>query len=135
MISEDYATLYDTPELSLVNVMRRILYYLRSFSLLRKRTKRLLIFGALGVALVLISAGCEERPLPEADSPPAMLYAAKCGTCHKVRNPEVHTYTGWVKTIPIMEKRAVEMGMKHLLTEEEKAIILGYMKKHARRGF
>jgi len=135
MISEDHAALYDTPELSPAKAMSRILYYLSGFSLLHAKTKSLFIFGALCVALVLITTGCDKRPLPEADSPSAMLYAAKCGICHPLRNPEVHTYTGWVRTIPIMEKRAAEMGMKHLLTKEEKTIILGYMKKHARKGF
>lgn len=130
MTSEVMPLPYDTPELSPVKAMRKILYYL-----MRKRTKRLFVFGALCVAFVLMATGCEERPLPEADSPPAILYAEKCGTCHKARNPEVHTYIGWVKVLPIMEKRAVEMGMEHLLTAEEKTIILRYMKKHGRKGF
>ncbi len=98
-------------------------------------TKRISIYGAILLALALIPASCEQRPLPEADSPPAVLYASKCSICHPVRHPQVHTYTGWKKTIPIMEKRAKEMGIGPFLSEEEKTIILGYMKKHARKGF
>jgi len=115
--------------------MRRLLDYFSGSSLFHVRTQRIFMYGALFSTLVLISTGCEQRPLPEAESPAAMLYAAKCSICHPLRHPKVHTYTGWKKTIPIMEKRAEELGITPFLSKEEKKIILGYMKKHARIGF
>jgi len=115
--------------------MRRILDYFSGSSLVYGRLKGIFIYTALFSALGLVSAGCEQRPFPDADSPSAMLYAAKCSICHPLRHPKVHTYTGWKKTIPIMEKRAEEMGITPFLSEEEKKIILKYMKKNARKGF
>ena len=34
------------------------------------------------------------------------LYIAKCGTCHKVKNPQSKTVEGWKNIVPIMTKKA-----------------------------
>ena len=95
---------------------------------------RVFIYGALFLPLTLLAAGCKGRPFPEAGSSSALLYADKCSTCHTAYHPQVHTYTGWEKVVPRMEKKAQDMGIR-LLSEEEKTAILVYLKKHARKGF
>ncbi|MFQ5441142.1 MAG: hypothetical protein ACE5EB_00280 [Thermodesulfobacteriota bacterium] len=115
--------------------MYKTLNHFSAPSLRYGRSKRIVIHCALFSALALMTAGCETRTLPEADSPPAVLYAAKCGLCHPPRHPQVHTYTGWKKVVSVMEERAEDKGIKPLLSKQEKTVILDYLKKNARKGF
>ena len=89
------------------------------------------IYCALLLAITFLAAGCRKQSLPDAASPPALLYASKCSLCHPPFHPQVHTSTGWKKVIPRMEKNMEAIGIKHLLSEEEKSIILDYLGKHA----
>lgn len=88
---------------------------------------------ALCLALGVSALGChKDYSLPEAGSPAAILYTAKCGLCHPVYHPQTHTFTGWEFVIIRMEKNASDVGMGPLLSEEEKSTILSYQKKYAR---
>ncbi len=98
--------------------------------------KKVLIYGGFFFVLAFLDAGCmnkEEQPIPEFNSPPALLYIEKCGTCHPVHHPLTHTYTGWTTVITRMEKNAETYGIGPILSGEERSIILGYLKKHGRR--
>lgn len=97
-------------------------------------TTDVFIYGVFFLALTLLTVGCNKPPLPEAASPPARLYADKCSACHPPFHPQSHTYTGWEKVVPKMEKKAEAMGIRALLSEEERSIILAYLKKHASKG-
>lgn len=99
--------------------------------------KKTLIYSGFCLLLTLPAVGCTggQQTFPEADSAPARLYTDKCSICHPAYHPAAHTSTGWTKVVPRMEKNAVEMGIKSLLSEEEKSIILAYLKKHASRGY
>lgn len=93
-------------------------------------------FGASILAITLLATGCHKpQPVPDPDSPPALLFKAKCGICHPAYHPRAHTSLGWEKVVPRMEKNAESMGMGNLLSEEERSIILGYLDKHARKGY
>lgn len=92
-------------------------------------------FSGLLFSLLVLSAGCVQQPLPDADTPAGLLYAGKCSLCHKPFHPETHTYTGWKKVITRMEKNAQAQGIEQLLSDDEKALVLAYLEKNARRGF
>lgn len=97
---------------------------------------KVLLFRGLCLAFTLLAVGCNrEHPLPEADSPSALLYATKCSICHPPVQPKAHTFVGWKHVVPKMEKNAAAMGIAPLLSEEEKSIIITYLKKHSRVGF
>ncbi len=94
-----------------------------------------LVYRALCLALSLMTVSCVNQPLPEAESSPAILYVDRCGICHPAYHPQVHNYTGWNKVIVRMEKHADTNGIKPFLSKEEKAAILYYLEKNARKGF
>lgn len=84
---------------------------------------------------VILTAGCVQQPLPEADSSPAHLYISRCSLCHEPFHPQTHTYTGWKNVVKRMEQNAEAKGMTQLLSEDERATILTYLEKNARKGF
>lgn len=97
---------------------------------------KVFLFRGLCLAFTLLAVGCNmDHPLPEADSSAALLYATKCSICHPPVHPKAHTFVGWKHVVPKMEKRADAMGIGPLLSEEEKSIIITYLKKHSIKGF
>lgn len=99
-----------------------------------EQSKRL-AYLALCLALSIIAVACVKQPLPEAETPPAILYIDRCSICHPAYHPQVHNYTGWNNVVTRMEKQADDKGIKPFLSEDEKAVILSYLKKNARKGF
>lgn len=92
-------------------------------------------FSALLSFFVILAAGCAQQPLPEADSSAVRLYISKCGLCHEPFHPQTHTYTGWKKVVKRMEQNAEAKGINQLLSEDDRASILAYLEKNARKGF
>jgi hypothetical protein len=82
--------------------------------------------------LLLLAAGCTLE-LPEKESEAAVLYEKKCGICHEVLHPLTLSPRRWRNIIKLMEKRVEATGVRAPLTEEEMAVILGYLEKYARR--
>jgi len=70
-------------------------------------------------------------PIPDAQSPAAQLYVARCSSCHVLPHPARLSYTGWVQLLPLMERRMAERGMAPM-SEADRKEILGYLKAHAR---
>ncbi|HLE17988.1 MAG TPA: hypothetical protein VI728_06860 [Syntrophales bacterium] len=101
----------------------------------KKALPKAFIFSAFLFLFLVLTAGCMQQPLPEAGTPPAHLYAGKCGLCHEPFHPQTHTYIGWKKVIPRMEQNAEAHGITEFLSGDEKASILAYLEKHARKGF
>lgn len=99
-----------------------------------EQSKRL-VYWALCLALSIIATSCVNQPLPEADSAPALIYVDRCSICHPPYHPQVHNYTGWNNVVTRMEKHADTAGIRPFLSEDEKAVILSYLKKNARKGF
>jgi hypothetical protein len=90
------------------------------------------------ICLLLATAGCANHrgkagatPIPDAGSPAARVYAARCGSCHVLPHPGRLTYPGWVGLLPLMERRMAERGMLPL-SEADRSEILAYLKAHAR---
>jgi hypothetical protein len=100
-----------------------------------KPKKRVSLFFALFFSVPLLFAGCVKQQLPEAGSPAAVVYAAKCGLCHEPYHPQAHTYFGWKTVITRMEKNAQAKGIERLLSDADKTAILAYLEKNARKGF
>ena len=115
--------------------MKRIVE-LQNLLLFKRKIATVILFGVSILAITLLATGCHKpQPVPESESTAALLYQAKCGICHPAYHPRAHTSTGWEKVVPRMEKNAESLGMGTLLSEEERSIILGYLDKHARKGY
>ncbi len=69
--------------------------------------------------------------IPDADSRGAQAFAHRCGLCHAVPHPARHEYSGWRYLVPLMEQRMAERGVGPL-SGEDRALILAYLKEHAR---
>jgi mono/diheme cytochrome c family protein len=91
---------------------------------LMRRARRVVVLGSL--ALVV---GCT-RPLPDADSPGAQLYQARCGTCHVSYQPRTLTAAMWELQVERMRETLRRSGVSPL-TEEEEGLLLGYLRAHA----
>ena len=88
------------------------------------RRARVAVFGSL-----VIVAGCT-HPLPDADSPGAQLYQARCGTCHPLHEPRALTAAMWEVQVERMRETMRRRGATPL-TADEQALVLTYLKAHA----
>ena len=88
------------------------------------RARPICVIGSL--ALV---AGCTS-PLPDADSPGALLYQARCGTCHAPFQPRTLTTAMWAIQVERM-RETMRRGGTSPLTEEEERVVLAYLGAHA----
>ena len=84
-----------------------------------------------GVVVGALTAivGCAHG-LPDADSPGAQLYAARCGTCHALHEPRALTAAMWDVQVERMRETMRRRGARPLTTDEE-AVLLGYLHAHA----
>ncbi len=78
------------------------------------------------------AAGCT-MPMPETESAEYKLYESKCNLCHPVYSPKLLSGRTWGFVVKKMEKKVKATGIREVLTEEEKATILSYLTKHARK--
>ncbi len=89
-------------------------------------------FTILCAALSLTACATSGTPLPDSSTKAARTYRAKCSTCHSVPHPARHTREQWPPLIALMERRMAERRMPGL-SEEDRAVILDYLKRNARR--
>jgi mono/diheme cytochrome c family protein len=89
-----------------------------------RRVHRVVVLGSL--ALVV---GCTHA-LPDADSPGAQLYQARCGTCHVPYQPRTLTAAMWEVQVERMRETLRRAGVSPL-TEQEQGLMLGYLRAHA----
>jgi diheme cytochrome c len=86
---------------------------------------------AVAIALVaILASGCKRAQLPDADSPAAKLYVARCGNCHAPYNPHEMTSAMWETQVMMMEVKMQAAGQRPL-TPDERDSILRYLKGHA----
>ena len=80
-------------------------------------------------AFGLLSGGCS-RPLPEAGSAEAKVYAQRCGGCHSPYQPGLQTAAMWELTVAKMEStRMRTAGIR--LGETDRRAIRDYLTRHA----
>ncbi|MFN8625516.1 MAG: hypothetical protein U0587_05975 [Candidatus Binatia bacterium] len=84
--------------------------------------------GLFGI-VVLMLAGCNAK-LPEADSAGAKLYAARCGTCHRLYAPGSLTFEMWKIQVERKQGMMVRQGLPPL-TPDERDVMLAYLKRHS----
>jgi hypothetical protein len=90
-----------------------------------RRVRRVVVLGSLAFVV-----GCT-RPLPDADSPGAQLYQARCGgSCHALYEPRTLTAAMWEVQVERMRETLRRAGVS-LLTEEEEGLMLSYLRAHA----
>jgi hypothetical protein len=87
-------------------------------------TRLWVIFGAVAAFV-----GCT-HPLPDADSPGAQLYQARCATCHPLHEPRSLTAAMWEIQVTKMRETMRRRGARPL-TETEEAMVLDYLRAHA----
>lgn len=85
--------------------------------------------AGMGLLVAALSAGCNAS-LPEAQSPGAQLYAARCGGCHRIYAPQVMTSTMWKLTVTRMQGELVRRGLPPLSADEQ-ALVLDYLDRHS----
>ncbi|HUA32142.1 MAG TPA: hypothetical protein VMA09_00940 [Candidatus Binataceae bacterium] len=92
-------------------------------------TDRLAVI-AIWMTFAIALAGCTKKPLPNAYSPQAMLYADRCGQCHAAYNPHTMTADMWRIQVPMMEDKMRQAGLPPL-TNDERSAILDYLAHYA----
>jgi hypothetical protein len=83
------------------------------------------------LACLVATLACSCRaPLPEAESPDAKLYEARCGTCHYPHLPRALTPAMWKVQVERMDQKFREARMQ-VPSAQEKERILAYLTRHA----
>jgi len=90
--------------------------------------KRYLMMAACLASATPASAA---TPIPDADSPEAKIYAAKCSACHVLPHPKRLHFEQWRHMLQLMERRMKERNVP-LPSETERQAIANYLKTHAR---
>lgn len=86
---------------------------------------------SVAIALIaILASGCKRATLPDAESPAATLYVARCGNCHAPYNPHELTSAMWETQVMMMEVKMQAAGQPPL-TPDERDSILRYLKSHA----
>lgn len=86
-------------------------------------------FPVCSLLAALVLAGCS-RPLPEADSADARLYAERCGVCHAAYHPGVMTAAMWETMVARMEKNMRAARIPEL-TGSERTRMMDYLSRNA----
>ena len=88
------------------------------------------VLSTIAVTIGLTLAGCQSRPLPEADSAAATVYVERCSQCHQPYDPRSMTAAMWGTQVEAMEQKMRTAGMQPL-TEDQRRIILDYLTRNA----
>ena len=82
------------------------------------------------VLLLLGSAGCAPKPLPELGSSAEQLYARRCGGCHRLYLPSTMTSAMWAEQVAAMQLKMAQAGVAPLSNSERREI-LDYLQRNA----
>jgi hypothetical protein len=90
---------------------------------------------ALCVAvLVLGAAGCiKDFEVPDRNTPGGKAYVQRCSLCHALPDPTRMTFAQWA---PVVGRMAAIIRSQNVpqISDEELAMILRYLKAHAKNG-
>jgi len=70
-------------------------------------------------------------PIPDADTPQAKVYAARCSVCHALPHPKRLDWEHWRHMLDVMDTRMAQRGMP-ALSDEDRRMISAYLEHHAR---
>jgi hypothetical protein len=79
--------------------------------------------------MALALAGCA-KPLPEAGTPAAQLYASRCGSCHRLYHPGSLTAAMWQVQVHAMQAKMRDAGVAALTVDQQEEI-LDYLERNA----
>jgi hypothetical protein len=88
------------------------------------------VLRALALALAALAGACGGTPLPDPDSPGAVVYRARCTGCHRLHAPGAMTAEMWKVQVGRMRGEFARRGLPWLAPGEEQAL-LGYLSVHA----
>jgi hypothetical protein len=91
-------------------------------------TRTLGWWAPIALACVLSLAGC--RSLPDPESPGALVFARRCGECHRTYSPGSMTWPMWEYQLGRMRLLFTQVHRPWLSPEEEK-LVTDYLKQHA----
>jgi Dihaem cytochrome c len=84
---------------------------------------------ALIVAIAAFACACN-RPLPEAHTEAAELYANRCGQCHRAYAPSSLPAAMWEVQVQMMDAKMRQLNVPPL-TAQERQTILSYLARNA----
>jgi len=88
------------------------------------------IRAAVVVVMLVVTMGCEPKPLPEPGSAAAQLYSQRCGgTCHNLYYPTVMTADMWTAMVERMDSEMSRRGVP--LAAADKDEILAYLRRNS----
>lgn len=84
--------------------------------------------------LVVIVHGCKgkDTAIPEGNSPEGKVYKERCGICHPIPQPSKYPFERWRDFLGLMDMEMMRKGVPPL-SQEEKRMILKYLKRHSSR--
>lgn len=85
----------------------------------------------IALATSMIFLGCAVAAIPNAGSPEAVLYLAKCSSCHPAPHPKRHYAKDWPHLVNLMDERMRERNFAEL-SYAERSAILRYLQDNAR---
>ncbi len=85
---------------------------------------------ALAAGLLIGAGGCAGPQIPEAGSPAAELYLAKCTTCHSWAPPKRHSAREWDYYLGLMEENMQRENIE--FPQAEKETIRKYLYRNSR---
>jgi len=83
----------------------------------------------LGFPLLAVLAACSP-PLPDPQSAGAQIYQVRCATCHQLYVPSSMTGAMWEMQVARMQEEMLRRAVNPL-TEQERYLVLSYLKAHA----
>lgn len=86
--------------------------------------------AALVAGLLVLEGACAGPQIPEAGTPVAELYLARCTSCHSWPHPKRHTAGEWEHYLGLMEENMQNAGID--FPEDEKQTIRDYLMRNSR---
>jgi diheme cytochrome c len=85
----------------------------------------------ISIPLTSLFAACQKpKPLPEQGTYAQLLYAERCGGCHRAYSPTSMTAAMWEVQVEAMRLKIAQAGQPPL-SQEQHLTILDYLKRNA----
>lgn len=82
------------------------------------------------VAMLMGAQAAWAMDIPDAASPDARVFAARCAVCHALPHPKRLSWPAWRHMLHVMKRRMQERDIR--LSDEDWHRIAAYLEHHAR---
>ncbi len=82
------------------------------------------------LTLLAWAASAHAMEIPDAGTPEAKAFAARCSLCHALPHPKRLDWARWRAMLAVMQRRAKERGVE--IPEADWRLIARYLQRHAR---